>query len=322
MPVSSRLSGSVRLSRPVPPGNRVVEEGLEVRGHVGVGGGEHVADLVVDGLDDLAQLPARLLHVLQLALQELVALLELLELLEGERVDRPHQAQVPLQLAGPAGGRVPLGQRRALGGHGPIGLAVELDAGASRPRSRGARRSRPRDLLPLGALAHLGESALGLAPLPAEAVETGGDAPHGLGLLAPALSRRPSRTWSISADRASTSAVEPVDGGGPGVDLGPAALGVLPLVGVLGQPRLDLRQALLGHPPALAAGRPADLEVGARASQLSRPLLDRPPEQAAAPGPRPWPRPRRPPASASPTPARSPGPAPGPAGRRPRPGGR
>ncbi len=56
-------------------GEQRLEELLEVGGDVGEGGREDADDLAVDGLDDLGQLASRFLDVVELLLQELVALL-------------------------------------------------------------------------------------------------------------------------------------------------------------------------------------------------------------------------------------------------------
>ena len=101
MPVSSRSSGSVSRSRPCAAGEQRLEQRLEVLRHVGEGGGEHVDDLGVDGPDDLGEVAARRLHVVELLLQERVALLQRVVLLEGERVDRAHEPQLALELADP-----------------------------------------------------------------------------------------------------------------------------------------------------------------------------------------------------------------------------
>ena len=77
----------------------VAEQGGEVIGDVGVGGGEHRLDLVIDGLDHPRQLAPCRAHVLELLVEEGVALLQLGELLERERVDRTEQAQLTVELA-------------------------------------------------------------------------------------------------------------------------------------------------------------------------------------------------------------------------------
>ena len=101
MPVFSRSSGLVSTSLPAPPGNSVREQLVEVRAHVGERRGEHGLDLEVDGLDDAHQVAPGVAHVLQLLLEEAVALLQLVELLERERVDRAEQAQLALEVAHP-----------------------------------------------------------------------------------------------------------------------------------------------------------------------------------------------------------------------------
>jgi len=55
-----------------------------------------------------------------------VALAQLLELLEGERVDGTHDPQLALQLADTGLGRGGVGQLGALGGHGHVGLDLQI----------------------------------------------------------------------------------------------------------------------------------------------------------------------------------------------------
>ena len=177
---------------------------------------------------------------------------------------------------------LPFGEVRAVGGHRPIGLAVQLDAERlDRGLEANGDLGLPH-LLPLGALADLGEGALGLAPLAAQAVEPGGDAPHGLGLLAPAFPQAVQDLVDVGRSGLDLGG-QPFHRGGPGIDLGPTTLGVLPLVDVLGQPGLDLAQPLLGHPLALPQRGLPDLEVGPPGGEVRGPLLDRSPEQAQLP---------------------------------------
>ena len=68
MPLVSGSAGSVRTSRPSPPGNSSGDQPLELHRHVAVGGGERLGDLAVDLRDHLQQVAAGLLHVVQLAL--------------------------------------------------------------------------------------------------------------------------------------------------------------------------------------------------------------------------------------------------------------
>ena len=90
----------------------------------------------------------RRLHVLELRLEERVALLERLELLERERVDRAHEPQLALELAD-AGVRCDaLGQRRALRGDRGVGLAVEV---AAQGLDRGLEAQLDLGLVELGA---------------------------------------------------------------------------------------------------------------------------------------------------------------------------
>ncbi len=123
------LEQVVRIGEPEPT-LTTGEEGLEQQGEVladiRVGGGEDADDLLVDRLDHLRELAPGLTDVLELGLEERVTLGELVELLEGQRVDRAHEAQLALELPHPGGGADALGQRRALGGHRGVGLGVEI----------------------------------------------------------------------------------------------------------------------------------------------------------------------------------------------------
>ena len=74
---------------------------MKLAADVGEGGGEHGLDLLVDGLDHPVQLAPGRADVLELLLEERVALLQLGELLERERVDRAEQAQLAVELADP-----------------------------------------------------------------------------------------------------------------------------------------------------------------------------------------------------------------------------
>ena len=85
-------------------------------------------DLLVQGPDDVVELPAGVADVLDLGLEELVALAELGELLQGQGVDRTQGGQLGLQLLD-AGGRVgALGQLGRRGGQGVLGRAGQIVA--------------------------------------------------------------------------------------------------------------------------------------------------------------------------------------------------
>ena len=120
--------GEEHASRPT--GEQRGEELLEVLLHVVERGAEDGDDLLVHRLDDPLQLLAAVLHVLELLLQEVVALEQRVVLLERERVDRAHEPQLALEVPGPPGAR------RALGhlGRGRVErerrLAVEVGADA------------------------------------------------------------------------------------------------------------------------------------------------------------------------------------------------
>ena len=118
--------------------------------------------------------------------EELVALLERRVLLERERVDRSHQPEVALELAGAPGERRALGNRRRGRVERDRGLDVVLGAKrldrALEPQP-GLRRV---DLGPLHALPRLDELLLESAALDPQLVELLGRRPRRLGLTAPA----------------------------------------------------------------------------------------------------------------------------------------
>ena len=87
MPVVSMSAGSVRTSRPSPPGNSRAKTRTNWPGGVLERLGEDLLDAVVDFLDDVQQVLAAGLQVLELGAEELVALLQRGELLQRQRVD-------------------------------------------------------------------------------------------------------------------------------------------------------------------------------------------------------------------------------------------
>ena len=108
---------------------------------------------------------------------------------EGERVDRAHEPQLALELAGPGGGGGALGQRGRLGGHGRLGLDVEV---AAQRLDRGLEAQLHLGLVelgPAGLLARLLEAALGVLALAAQLVEADGGGPLRLALAAAALAQ-------------------------------------------------------------------------------------------------------------------------------------
>ena len=116
-----------------------------------------------------------------------MALLQRLELLERQRVDRPHEPQLALELADAAGGVMPSGSR----GHSAAIAASGSQSSSrrtSRRRSRGAAASRPRRARPRRARSRTSSSVRSaLGPLPAQPVEPRGDGAGRLGLAAAAL---------------------------------------------------------------------------------------------------------------------------------------
>src|SRR5918994_4440655 len=77
----------------------------EVADDVGEGSREHVLDLLVRGLYHAGEVAARRAHVLEMLLEECVALLELVELLQRQRADRPQETELAVELADTTGSR-------------------------------------------------------------------------------------------------------------------------------------------------------------------------------------------------------------------------
>ena len=181
MPVSRMFVGSVSVSRPGATGEQRGEQRGEVPLDVGVGLLEHRHDLDVDGLDDPTQLAPRVLHVLELTLQELVTLLQRLVLLERERVDRAHELDLALDLAGPAGERRTLGHLGRGRGERDRGLDVEVGAEALDRVLEPHLRLGLFDLTALDLLAQPGELPFEGPPLGAQGLELGAGGAGGLG---------------------------------------------------------------------------------------------------------------------------------------------
>ena len=139
---------------------------------VGVGGREHTLDLLVDRLDDPAQLAPRRADVLELLLEERVTLLQLGELLERQRVDRTEQAQLTVELTHPRLGTHAVRKRRRIGRLGDLGFDVEVVAEHLDRRLQPEARLGLVDVRPSRPLADLIELALGIRSPAALRVES------------------------------------------------------------------------------------------------------------------------------------------------------
>ena len=162
---------------PRPAREEVAEEGRKVIGDVGIGGGEDRLDLMVDGLDDPRELTTGRAHVLELLVEEGVTLLQLGELLEGQRVDRPEQAQFPIQLAYPALRCDAVGKWWRLGSLGDVGLDVAVVAQHLHGRLDAQTGLGLLDLGAPGLLANLVELSFGEMPAATCLLEAGGQRP-------------------------------------------------------------------------------------------------------------------------------------------------
>ncbi len=101
MPVLSRSSGCDSTSRPEPPGNNSENRSEKLRATSANAASKTSHDLLVDRLDHACELTTCVADVVELFLQEFVAFHESFVLGQCERVDRPHQPQLALELARP-----------------------------------------------------------------------------------------------------------------------------------------------------------------------------------------------------------------------------
>ena len=202
-----------------------------------------------------------------------MALLQRVVLLEGQRVDRAHEPQLALELAGPGGGGDALGELGRLGGHGGLGLESRsrrsaLDGGLEAQLHLG--------LVELGApglLAGLLEAALGVLALAAQLVEADGGGALRLALAAAALAELAELALD-DGQAVGDERGEVVDGGLLGVELDAAHLGLAAgLDGAL-EPGLDLDPAGLEELAALGEAGGAHLEVGAQRADGGGALLE------------------------------------------------
>ena len=203
-----------------------------------------------------------------------MALLQRVVLLQGQRVDRAHEPQLALELAGPGGGGDALGHRRRLGGHGRVRLGVEVapagldgrlqaqgDLGLVDLGPAGPARGSPRGGAPRRR-ARAGARRAG-SPRPA-APRTGDDG-------ARAARRAPSpRPRAASATRRA----EAIERGLPTIEVAPPALRGLPRLDGSGQPLLDLGEAAAEELASLAEPGGAHLEVGSQRTDGAGPLLE------------------------------------------------
>ena len=123
-------------SRPLPPGNSVANSGVKFDATSANAAANTV--MISPSTARMTRDSSRRvdLHVLELRLEERVALLQRLELLERERVDRTHEAQLALELADSGVRGDALRKRRTRRLDRDLGLSVEIVARRPRPRIR------------------------------------------------------------------------------------------------------------------------------------------------------------------------------------------
>ena len=208
------------------------------------------------------------LHVLELALEELVALLQRLVLLEGERVDRAHQPQLALELADPGHRRgLPSGSSGRSARHGGVGLDVEvaaqrLDRGLDAQLGLGLV-----ELGPLQPLAELAELLLGAGPLLPQPSSCGGDRAGRLGLAAATLAQVDDARPRPRRAGAATTAARPLGGDRSALELDAAGLGGLPVARRCGTAAPRPRRAAApasGRRSSKPAGRHLEVARGRR----------------------------------------------------------
>ena len=157
---------------------------------VGEGRVEDVHDLFVQRADDLAKLALSLADVLDLGLQELVALTELGQLLHGQRVDRSDGGQLGLELRHPLYGVDPFGQVRSRRIDGVLGSASQLAAQCLHYRLAAHRGFHQVQLGLLEPAAGRGQLVLADRTLAPQLFEPGATGTHGLELAAMTVTQR------------------------------------------------------------------------------------------------------------------------------------
>ena len=230
---------------------------------------EHVLDLLVDGLDDAGEIAASGPNVLELLLEESVALLELVELLERQRVDRTQQAQLAVELADAAGRRRPLGQFGLFGRLGNGRLDVEV---ATQGLDRVLEAQLGLGFLDLGAmcaLPRLVERPLGVVAALAGGVEPGRERPHFVALAAALLDQR----VVLDLDHRAVPGderTEPLDRAQRPLDLLAMTGGSSPRLDIGRQPALGLGDPLLEELLTLVEPGVADLQLPAARGEHGR----------------------------------------------------
>ena len=213
------------------------------------------------------------LHVVELLLQEGVPLLQRVVLLQRQRVDRPHEPQLPLELTRPRGRRGALGHLRRLGRHGDLGLHLEV---AAEGLHRGLQAQLDLGLVELGAtglLAGLLEATLGVGALVAQLVESGGGGPLRLALLPAPLAQLPELALD-GGQPIGDQGRELVDRALLGVELDPTDLGLAAGLHRPVEPSLHLGEPGAQELPAVGEARRAHLEIGSERAHRRRPLLE------------------------------------------------
>ena len=225
-------------------------------------------------------------HVLELLLEERVALLQLVELLERERVDRTEQAQLAIELADAPGRRRALGQLGLLGGLGDRGLDVEV---ATQCLDRVLEAQLGLGLVDLGAMGPLRGVSSSAARRRARALRAASspavERPHLVALAAALLDRacrarpRSPRGGRRRARRAARSASSDRS-----ISLAGDSAARCPRLGVGLEPALGLVDALLEELLALVQTGVADLELAAPGREHRGARLELGPRLAAARG--------------------------------------
>jgi hypothetical protein len=181
-----------------------------------------------------------------------VALLQGGQLLHGQRVDGAEEPELALEVAGAAGGAGAGGDGRALGGHGHVGLAVQLPAQGLDRRLQPQPRLGPVELGPPDPRPDLVEAPLALDAQPAQVLQAGGHGPHRGGALVPAGPE--GEQVGVDAGQAALHGLAQPPGvqqvgaraGGPGVRRRPAGHGLLELCFDPGHPPDEVGPPLSG----------------------------------------------------------------------------
>ncbi|CAB4972869.1 unannotated protein [freshwater metagenome] len=164
-----------------------LEEGFKIRSNIGKGGSENANDFTVDGTNHLRKFTTAFFNIFELLFEERVSFLQRIEFFKGQRIDRPHQAQVAFEFACSTSSSRSLGKFWAFAGDRHIGFAIEI---AAQCFHRGFDTHFDFGMIDFGSLqtlANFTKTSFLFRTLAAKTIETASDTACSFGLLTTTL---------------------------------------------------------------------------------------------------------------------------------------